>query len=160
MRVGWSPPKDRPSRQAGTDLEQLDFHKVVIVAGELAHRDEAIGLEVHALAPAATRPAGLFAAVRHRADRKRWVDQLHLTRRWSVLRCLWSALSRTEFAATWCSSRCNDKIDGRHERFFVLTPSPRPSPAESSCLQHLLSVRSEISSDFPSLLCSRKEEER
>jgi hypothetical protein len=36
----------------------------------------------------------------------------------------------------------------------------RPSPAESSCLQHLLSVRSEISSDFPSLLCSRKEEER
>ena len=124
MRVGWSPPKDRPSRQAGTDLEQLDFHKVVIVAGELAHRDEAIGLEVHALAPAATRPAGLFAAVRHRADRKRWVDQLHLTRRWSVLRCLWSALSRTEFAATWCSSRCNDKIDGRHERFFVLTPSP------------------------------------
>ena len=95
MRVGWSPPKDRPSRQAGTDLEQLDFHKVVIVAGELAHRDEAIGLEVHALAPAATRPAGLFAAVRHRADRKRWVDQLHLTRRWSVLRCLWSALSRT-----------------------------------------------------------------
>ena len=135
MRVGWSPPKDRPSRQAGTDLEQLDFHKVVIVAGELAHRDEAIGLEVHALAPAATRPAGLFAAVRHRADRKRWVDQLHLTRRWSVLRCLWSALSRTEFAATWCSSRCNDKIDGRHERFFVLTPS-RPSPAESSCLQH------------------------
>jgi hypothetical protein len=44
---GVSPPKDRPSRQVGTDLEQLNFNKVVIVAGELAHRDEAIGLEVH-----------------------------------------------------------------------------------------------------------------
>jgi hypothetical protein len=98
MLVGWSPPKDRHSRQAGTDLEELDFHKVVIVAGELAHRDEAIGLEVHALAPAATRPAGLLAAVRHRAD-------------------------RNEFAATLSSSRFNDKIDERPRTLNICTRS-------------------------------------
>ncbi len=62
MRVGWSPRKN--SIQAGTDLEQLDFHKVVIVAGELAHRDEAISLEVHALAPPPQDPRGYLLCFR------------------------------------------------------------------------------------------------